>query len=409
MSPLSVGLRQKGGLVDRGVKTNRRWLAWWAFAASVTLAMAQWPAPSGHSVESSPDLRQQVTVELTRYAGQQGIQADESRARVTITRHHGTWAFGTAVLVAPHQKGAYPHGWLFVARRDRDQWRIGFEGETEFASLARRAPVISAPERRVLAHAAPQAADATDRRTGMRLPYAVGQSWRFTGGPHEMSGPPRSSIDLAGGDLKVLAARAGTAYTMCKGWIRVVHDRGYATDYYHLWNAIPADGTPVAEGAFLGDAGTDVTCGGSATGRHVHFSLRRHGDYIPIAGHNLSTWVFYEGAKSYEGYALHGSTRVNVGGTLRNNGALALDQGIVDTNGPGTLRRRAGPGTNYEIIGQLPDGAVIRIACSANGTTHTGRYGASRLWHQLTDGGWVSGAYVWTGVDGPVTRWCSQG
>ncbi|MFC7441512.1 hypothetical protein [Laceyella putida] len=88
-----------------------------------------------------------------------------------------------------------------------------------------------------------------EQRTGLQLPFAQGATWYMTGGPHGWAGSdrPYSSMDLSGGDQKVVAARSGNVYTMCSnnlGWIRVVHDNGYSTDYYHLWDNIkPADGT----------------------------------------------------------------------------------------------------------------------------------------------------------------------
>ncbi|HEY0700493.1 MAG TPA: peptidase M23, partial [Micromonospora sp.] len=220
------------------------------------------------------------------------------------------------------------------------------------------------------------------------------------------SDTPWSSLDLAGGDQRVLAARGGTADTMCRGWIRVIHDRGYATDYYHLWNNINVNGAGVGEGAYLGDTGTDVTCGGSANGRHVHFALRQNSAYVPAAGHNFGKWVPMAGGAAYQGYALHGSAQVNVGGTLYNYGALGFTQGVVDSFGGGSVNKRSGPGTGYAIVGSVADGATVSISCSANGTTHTGRWGATSLWNRLTDGTWVSDAFLWTGVSGAVNGYC---
>lgn len=323
--------------------------------------------------------------------------------RVTVTRRDGTgWAFGTGVIVAAARRDAYPRGWLFLAHREGERWQVAFDDEAGFSQLAWPAPMMSRGEREAFS----VAEQGGDKRTGMRLPYALGQTWRLTGGPHPMSGSALSSVDLAGGDLRVLAARGGTGYTMCRGWIRVVHDRGYATDYYHLWHQIKLDGTPVAQGQFLGDAGTDVTCGGSATGRHLHFSLRQYGKYLPIAGYGFGKWVMYQGDRPYDGYALHGSRRADVGEGLTNYGALGFDQGIVDTDGGGTLHRRAGPGTGNEVLGSLEDGDTVTLACSAHGTEHEGRYGTSDVWNKLSDGSWISDAYVWTGADQPVSGWC---
>ncbi|WP_176710473.1 peptidase M23 [Micromonospora sediminicola] len=318
-------------------------------------------------------------------------------------------ASGSAVIVAPAVESAYPAGWVFVARRSTSGWQVSFDGQRDFATLATAAPetVVSAAEKAIFGAARPAFAGG-DYRTGMRLPYGLGQSWYYTGGPHGWAGNdlPYSALDLTGGDQRVLAARAGVAYTLCRGWVRVIHDRGYATDYYHLWNNVNVNGTSVGEGAYLGDTGTDVTCGGGANGRHVHFALRQNDTYVPVAGHNLGKWVITAGSAAYQGSALHGSTQVNVGGALYNHGALGLNQAVVDGWGAATVNRRTGPGTGYALAGSLADGATVTVSCSRSGTTHTGRWGTTALWNRLTYGTWVSDAFTWTGVSGSVAGTC---
>jgi LasA protease len=166
------------------------------------------------------------------------------------------------------------------------------------------------------------------------------------------------------------------------------------------------DGQSVSAGTFLGYTGTETGCGGSARVRHVHFSLLQNGDYVALAQHIIGKWLPMEGAANYEGYALHGSTRVNVGGLLHNYGALGFTQGIVDADGGTTVNRRSGPGTGFPTVGTVQDGATVGIACSSNGTSHSGRWGATALWNRLTDGTWVSDAFVYTGIAGPVNGWC---
>ena len=387
-----------------------------AATAAGVLALA--PAVPGSAAPQAPGpspepLDAVVTEKLLDRAGSISAFADAGPddARVTISRSQGDWAFGTAVLVAPRDEADHhPQGWLFVAHRVDGAWTVAFEGESEFGSISKASPVLSASEREIFAShdgsVRPQANG--DYRTGMRLPFATGQSWSMWGGPHGWGGyeTPYSSLDLSGGDQVVRAPRAGTAYTMCQGWVRVVHDRGYATDHYHLWDNIWVDGAWVNEGAFLGYTGTDVTCGGSANGRHVHFALRQNGAYVGIAYHIIGQWVPMNGGSAYGGYALHGSQVVYVGGTLYNYGALGLNQGIVDTDGGGVLNKRSGPGTGYPIVGSVADGAVVTISCSANGTTHTGRWGTTSLWNRLSDGSWVSDAYLYTGSNNPINGWC---
>lgn len=387
-------------------------------AAFVLTTPAAAGAAQGRAAVSAPSaggVTAAVTAKLLDHAASAADpslrSAGADGTRVTVTRRDGqSWAFGTALVVAPQKEGLYPAGWVFVAHRERAGWQVAFDGEGHFAALAAEAPatVVSAQEREVFTAEVQPTYAGGDYRTGMRLPYAVGQSWSFTGGPHGWAGSdsPWSAIDLSGGDQRVLAARGGTAYTMCRGWIRVIHDRGYATDYYHLWNNINVNGAGVGEGTYLGDTGTDVTCGGAASGRHVHFALRQNNAYVPIGGHNFGKWVIMNGSSTYQGYALHGSAQVNVGGALYNYGALGLNQGLIDANGGGTVNRRTGPGTGYAVAGSITDGATATVACSANGTTHTGRWGTTALWNKLTDGTWVTDAYMWTGMSGPINGWC---
>jgi LasA protease len=341
-----------------------------------------------------------------------GSRAGQRTPRVTVTREAGNWAFGTAVLATEAGSEQMPEGWLFLAERTRGGWQVAFEGEPRFAELSAEAPVVEKRERSLFVQqdgtADEVGAQANgDFRTGMALPTTVGGYTVMSGGPHGWGGyeQPYSAIDLTGGDQVVRAARQGTAYTMCQGWIRVIHDRGYATDYYHLWNNISTNGGWVNSGTYLGYTGTDVTCGGAASGRHVHFGLRQHGGYVGIGGHSLGKWVFYAGS-AYQGFVMHGSYRVNAGGTLYNYGALGLNQAVVDANGGGTLNKRTGPGSGYAAAGSVADGATVTVSCSLNGTTHSGRYGTTSLWNRLSDGTWVSDAYLWTGVNGPINGWC---
>ncbi|MFI6271968.1 peptidase M23 [Micromonospora zamorensis] len=364
-------------------------------------------APSAAAAAVTPALTAAVTAKLLGSA--QLSTADvRPETRITVSRTSGRWAFGTAVALAPRQEDAHPTGSIFIARSESAGWRIAFDGEAAFGELAAESPLMTGQERSVLTTTPAPMYAGGDYRTGMALPFGVGQTWTLTSGPHGWGGSesPYSSVDLAGGDQVVRAARAGAAYTMCQGWIRVIHDRGYSTDYYHLWNSISVNGAGVGQGAVLGNTGTDVTCGGAAYGRHVHFGLRQNSAYVPIAGHDIGKWVLANGAAAYQGGARHGSAWAGAGAGLYNYGALGFNQGVVDANGGGVLTRRAGPGTGYGSLGSVADGATVTISCSANGTSHTGRYGTTALWNRLSDGSWVSDAYLSTGVNGPINGWC---
>ncbi|MET7750463.1 peptidoglycan DD-metalloendopeptidase family protein [Micromonospora sp. NPDC005367] len=375
-------------------------------AAAPAAAAATTVTPPVAAAPDTDSLTIAVTGKLLTTVGSAATTA--AQTRITVDRSGAGWAFGTAVALAPSKVDAHPTGAIFVARAERGAWRVAFDGEAEFAALATASPLVTSQEKAAFGNPPAPLYAGGDYRTGMALPFAVGQTWTLTSGPHGWGGSesPYSSVDLAGGDQVVRAARAGAAYTMCQGWIRVIHDRGYSTDYYHLWSNISVNGASVAQGAFLGYTGTDVTCGGAAYGRHVHFGLRQNSAYVPMADHDIGKWVFANGASAYQGGARHGSAWIGAGGAIYNHGALGLNQAVVDANGGGTLTRRAGPGTGYAAVGSLGDGATVTISCSANGTTHTGRYGATALWNRLSDGSWVSDAYLWTGVNGPLNGWC---
>ncbi|MEU7566138.1 peptidoglycan DD-metalloendopeptidase family protein [Streptomyces fradiae] len=398
-----------------------------ATATAPATAPAQPASPARTTADHGP--AHAVTEHLRGKARTAMKTGTATEPRVGVKRRAGDWAFGTAVLATAPGSPELPQGWLFVAHREDGAWKVALEGEPGFTGLASDAePVLKTAERRALATTgaagstnpgatSPGATEGGmtaqlaggDYRTGMALPFTVGQTWYMTSGPHGWSGSgtPWSSLDFAGGDQVVRAARGGTAYTMCKGWVRVVHDRGYATDYYHLVSNINVDGAAVAAGAYLGYTGNDVTCGGSSTGRHVHFALRQNGAYVGIAGHDFGRWRPENGGSAYAGSALHGSRRVAAGGQLYNYGALGFNQGIIDTNGSGTtLNKRSGPGTGYAVVGSVADGVGVTVSCSRNGTTHTGRFGSTALWNRLSDGTWVSDAYMWTGVNGPVSGYC---
>lgn len=357
------------------------------------------------------DLVERVTQAARDRAGPEASRL--AGAEVRVLRSDGRQAYGTVVLTAPRTAGALPRDWLFVAERDAGRdWQVGLDGQPAFADLAERSGVLSAAERTVFAaHGGrPGARVNGDYRTGMRLPWAVGQAWTVQGGPHahDAGSGPWSSLDLAGGDQRVLAVRDGLAYTPCVGMIRVLHPDGYASRYYHLWNHLWADGLPVSAGTYLGDTGTETGCGGAANARHVHFSLMYDGNFVGIANHIIGKWLFRNGSSQYGGGALHGSRSVAVGGQVYNYGVLGRTQGIVDAHDGTAVNRRSGPGTGHPLAGTTADGETVSIACSANGTTHTGRWGTTSLWNRLTDGTWISDAYVYTGVTGPVLGMCAS-
>ncbi|MFD4572981.1 SH3 domain-containing protein [Streptomyces sp. NPDC058417] len=70
------------------------------------------------------------------------------------------------------------------------------------------------------------------------------------------------------------------------------------------------------------------------------------------------------------------------------------------------LNVRSGPGTGYNIVRVLPEGSKVLIHCQAPGTSVSGPYGTSNIWDNISNGEYVSDAYVRTGSDGYVASRC---
>ncbi|MBG9512458.1 peptidase M23 [Bacillus thuringiensis] len=373
------------------------------------------PAPPVQTPKTA--IKHAVLQELSQQKRTLGeeTQIVDTQVQVNVKRlsNDEQWAFGSVVILAPNVTGVFPEGKLFIAKHSTTNWQVAFEGMNLFSELSQQIPdvMMSAQEKKAFSLLG-NAQVLSQNRPELRLPYEKGQSWVMSGGPHGWSGldRPYSSLDLYGGDQRVLAAGDGMAYTMCpnnRGWIRIYHKNGYATDYYHLWNNIIPDGQPVQEGTFLGYTGMDVSCGGYASGRHVHFSLLQGDTRISLQGKELGGWVFFENSP-YNGYAMHGSTVSYTGHTLYNHGKLLANQGIVDANGGRTVNLRTGPGTNYSIVGALNDGEVVTVSCTENGATFSGRKGRTNRWNKLTNGYWMSDAYLYTGTNDAIASSCNK-
>lgn len=303
-----------------------------ALALAASGAAAEQENPAGRDGLESAVVDEMLGREEARNAAESfGFSSAERREKtqthVQRTSEDGEWAFGTAIVEAPKKEGHYPAGWLFVAEKTADGWRVSLDGTSGFDELAGRAPseVIGENEKDVFAAGTRREFQGT--RTRLQLPWKRGLSWKMTGGPHGWStgyDRPYSALDLAGRGGNVRSAGAGRAVSMCgrrDGWIRVYHPNGYATDYYHLRrNANPQGGKRVRKGTFLGYTGETTCGGGAAYGRHVHFALLRGRDrHVTLNNKTLGGWTFQQG-KAYYGYAQRGKVRRGAGSVLRNYG-----------------------------------------------------------------------------------------
>lgn len=85
----------------------------------------------------------------------------------------------------------------------------------------------------------------------------------------------------------VHAAKAGTVSRLAEGggstgagwYIRLTHDDGCYTNYFHLSKYVAAEGAKVPQGALIAESGGDGSPGsGSSTGAHLHFEIRFNGE-----------------------------------------------------------------------------------------------------------------------------------
>lgn len=160
------------------------------------------------------------------------------------------------------------------------------------------------------------------------LPFAAGESWTYTGGPHSGWGTlePYSGIDFAppaniGGciptELWAVALAGGVIARSEPGIVVLDLDgdgderTGWNIFYLHIGsNDRIAEGTMVKPGDKIGHPSCE---GGTATGTHVHIARKYNGEWMPADGtlpFNLEGWIAHDGARAYLGTLTRGNQTV---------------------------------------------------------------------------------------------------
>jgi len=162
----------------------------------------------------------------------------------------------------------------------------------------------------------------------LALPFKVGSTWAFTGGPHTAwgNGEPFAALDFAPGlesggctptDEMALAAAGGIVARSEPGTVMLDLDgdgderTGWVLFYFHL----ASEGRAVS-GSILqaGDPVGHPSCeGGRATGTHVHIARKYNGEWIPAGGvlaFNLDGWMAAFGSAPYLGSLTRFSSKV---------------------------------------------------------------------------------------------------
>ncbi|MET5021517.1 LasA protease, partial [Burkholderia pseudomallei] len=70
--------------------------------------------------------------------------------------------------------------------------------------------------------------------------------------------------------------------------VKVVHDNGYTSKYYHMVQLTQAGSvTRVRQGQYLGRDGNGLPCGGQTTWPHVQIALSQGGSDVPVNGKTI--------------------------------------------------------------------------------------------------------------------------
>ncbi len=152
---------------------------------------------------------------------------------------------------------------------------------------------------------------------GYILPFTIGETWYYTGGPHNYIGVsacsnnvcarPWSSIDIAPpesiscpstdypSNRWLVAAKAGTVIESSQALVVIDHGDGWRTYYSHVATTDRHGTGSIGQGEHVGHPSCEVEPGGSTSGVHVHFAIWQAGvGFVDIASSSLSGWLIQE-------------------------------------------------------------------------------------------------------------------
>ncbi|NCC33361.1 MAG: hypothetical protein EOM24_15285, partial [Chloroflexia bacterium] len=330
-------------------------------------------ADAGETNSTAPSaLTEAVQAAVTRFLGQQPT----SSVIVEDIRYDAGWAAGSVLIMASEDRPA-PTAWVFLARQEATRWSVALEPEAQFQTWLAEVPAsVMSEEVQALFRIAPSLAG--NGAAQLSLPWATGETWYFTGGPHVggfVTQQLWSAIDFSAGtgSGNIRAAREGVAYTYatCPNFIRVVHSDGWRTTYYHVAQSSisVSNGQTIQRGTYLGKTSAEYGCGGYAIGPHVHFSLELNGQGVAFHGIDVGGWTVASGGAEYKGTM----TRIRDGAVRSASIYLTANNSIYNdgTIGSGTPPEMAidnpgnGVSVNRDIV--ISGWAMHRAAASGTG------------------------------------------
>jgi hypothetical protein len=239
-----------------------------------------------------------------------------------------TFLDGSTARVSPGlNPGSVAIQALLAKLNDQDEWRDNLYSSEGFLSLYQQ--MHGDPWKRAV-----QVIPASLEQPVLELPFARGERWSFTGGPHLSwnSGSSRGALDFS-------PVTGETACTTSKAWVtasaagRVTRSSdnvvaidldgdghegtGWVLVYLHIADQdIISPGDWVEANQPLGHPSCER---GKSTGTHVHIARKYNGEWISADGttaYILSGWEVQKGEKSYQGVLINGDQTVtaNPGG-----------------------------------------------------------------------------------------------
>lgn len=165
------------------------------------------------------------------------------------------WVFGSAAVIPQSSSDGVtdeetaPQILLFFAEQRGGGWQVALEHFPAFAQALTQIPqhLLTLEQWATMPTAAQLSGDGSMQ---LNLPWAIGETWNLTGGPHKTfrNETTRSGLDFAVNGGRVQAAREGVAYTPCgqnSDLVRIDHPSGFSTNYYHLAGIAVTNGSRV--------------------------------------------------------------------------------------------------------------------------------------------------------------------
>lgn len=222
--------------------------------------------------------------------------------------------------------------------------------------------------------------------SGYNLPFPVGNTWYFTGGPHTYSSSgsrPWSSVDFAPPEVTtcssgsttyngrwIVAARGGTVITSQTALVVIDHGDGWRTYYSHVSGTDRRGTGGINQNDSIGHPSCEVEPGGSTTGIHVHFAIYQVGTgFVNITGSSLSHWTISETSHYNGTMTRQGVTRTATTG--RYNGTNDIyNSGSSSGGGACPAPSLSNPSDGYVSSSQTVNFSWSAISgCTYNGYT----------------------------------------